>query len=293
MTYKYTCCKADNGKTVKQIIAENFSVTSRSLSKLKFSGGIALNGQTVTVRHEVYDGDILTLTFTDINSSQIKPENISLDIIFENSDILAVNKPSAMPTHPSAGHYSGTLANAVMFRYRGVPFTFRPVTRLDGDTTGIVLIAKNAPVCAKLSELLANGNLQKQYLAICENVPEPKSGSIDAAISREPGSRIKRRVSPDGKSAVTFYETLKVLGGGKYSLIRCFPKTGRTHQIRLHMSHIGCPLYGDFLYGTQNSDTERALLHCEKLSFSLDGKNVTEIVAPMPQDFKDFISKHE
>lgn len=293
MTYEYICKKSDVGKTVKQLISENFSVTSRSLSKLKFSGGIALNGKVVTVRHTAAEGDILTLTFTDTNSSRIKPENIPLDIIFENSDILAVNKPSAMPTHPSAGHYSGTLANAVMYYYRNAPFTYRPVTRLDGDTTGIVIIAKNAPVCAKLSELLANGNFEKQYLAICENVPEPKSGLINAPISREPESLIKRRISQDGKSALTFYETLKTLGGGKYSLVRCRPKTGRTHQIRLHMSHIGCPLYGDFLYGRQNSASERALLHCEKLKFSPDGKTTLELHAPIPRDFEDFISKHE
>ncbi len=291
MNYTYKCTQNDTGKSVKQLIYENFSLSSRTLSKLKNTGGIALNGTNVTVRKAVSEGDVLTLTLSEKSDSNLALWDFPIDIICETKDFLAVNKPSAMPTHPCPNNRTHTLANAVMNYYKDKDFTFRPVTRLDGDTTGVVLIAKNAPACAMLSKFLTEGSMEKQYLAICRNVPSLPCGAIDVPIARQEGSVIKREVSPLGKNAITEYEVLKVLQGGKYSLIRCFPKTGRTHQIRLHMSHIGCPLYGDFLYGTQIAN-ERALLHCERLTFpSLSGNGeFVEIYAPLPEDFEIFLS---
>ncbi len=289
MEYTYNCNSFDNGKTVKQLISENFALSSRTLSKLKNTGGITLNAEIVTVRKTVKCGDVLMLSLSEKSVSNLSYWDFPIDIICETQDFLAVNKPPCMPTHPCPANRTHTLANAVMNYYKNTDFTFRPVTRLDADTTGVVLIAKNAPACARLSKFLADGSIKKQYMAICNGVPSSLRGIIDAPIARQEGSVIKREISPCGKSAVTEYETVKVLQNGKFSLVRCFPKTGRTHQIRLHMSYIGCPLYGDFLYGTQIAD-ERALLHCEKLIFpSLSDKaKLTEIKAPLPRDFLEF-----
>lgn len=293
MQLEYICTPEDSGKTVKQIISENFSISSRTLSKLKNSGGIILDGINVTVRKNVNSGSVLKLFLYESGSKSIEPWNCPIDIIYEDKNILAVNKPSAMPTHPCASSRTQTLANAVMYYYRGESFTFRPVTRLDADTTGIVLIAKNAVACAALSSNISVGTIKKQYIAICRNVPNPLCGVVDAPIARDSESIIKRKISESGKCAVTRYETVKILDGGRYSLVRCFPETGRTHQIRLHMSHIGCALYGDFLYGIQENN-ERALLHCEKLTFpSPDEKmHSLTLTAPLPSDMTEFLKEY-
>ncbi len=288
MLLEYKADKSSAGKTVKQIIYEHFSLSSRLVTKLKNSGGIRVNGENVTVRYELCENDVLSLMLDEENASSIEPVDIPLDVIYEDEYILAVNKPSAMPTHPSYKHHTDTLANGVMYRYRALTFTFRAITRLDEDTTGVVLIARDANTAQKLSLLMKNGKIRKQYLAICDSTPKEIKGVIDAPITRDEASVIKRKISPEGKSAVTEYEVLRVLCDGK-CLIRLFPKTGRTHQIRLHLSHIGCPINGDFLYGVQKAN-ERALLHCEALSFihPVSGEEIL-LKADMPEDMKEII----
>lgn len=287
MLLEHTADKSSAGKTVKQIIYEHFSLSSRLVTKLKNCGGIRVNGEVVTVRYILKENDILTLSVDESESSDIEPCDIPIDVIYEDEYILAVNKPKAMPTHPSYKHHNDTLANAVMYRYRSTPFTFRAITRLDEDTSGVVLIAKDANTAQKLSKQMANGKIQKQYLAICDNVPVELCGTIDAPIARDETSVIKRKVSPDGKKAVTEYEVIEKYDNGK-CLIRVYPKTGRTHQIRLHLSHIGCPINGDFLYGVQVGN-ERALLHCEALEFvhPVTGSK-TSIKADIPEDMRKF-----
>jgi len=288
MRLEYITDKNSHGKTVKQIIYEHFSLSSRLVTKLKNSGGICVNGENVTVRYVLRENDVLTLRLDEENSSDIEPVDLVLDVIYEDKYILAVNKPSAMPTHPSYKHHTDTLANGVMYRYRHSPFTFRAITRLDEDTTGVVLIARDANTAQKLSLLMKNGKIKKQYLAICDNTPKKTKGIIDAPIARDETSVIKRKISQDGKSAVTEYEVIQRFDDGK-CLMRVFPKTGRTHQIRLHLSHIGCPINGDFLYGVQKAN-ERAQLHCEALSFiHPETGEETEIKAQIPADMRVFI----
>lgn len=291
MLLEYTTNKNSVGKTVKQIIYEHFSLSSRLVTKLKNSGGIRVNDENVTVRYVLKENDVLTLSLDEENTSSIEPIDLPLDIVYEDEYILAVNKPSAMPTHPSYKHHSDTLANGVMYRYRHLPFTFRAITRLDEDTTGIVLIARDANTAQKLSLLMREGKIRKQYLAICDNTPKEKSGIIDAPIARDDTSVIKRKVSQSGKKAITEYEVMQTFCDGK-CLIRLFPQTGRTHQIRLHLSHIGCPINGDFLYGVQVAN-ERALLHCESLSFvhPQTGEKIL-VKADMPEDMKVLCEKH-
>ena len=287
MLLKYTCTKSDVSKSVKQIIQARFSLSSRTLSKLKNTGGILVNGNTVTVRHILCEGDELTLTLSDEQNQNIKASNIPLDILYEDDYILCVNKPFNMPVHPSAGHHDDTLANAVLYRYRENPFTFRAITRLDGDTTGIVLIAKDA-LCA---QRLMQSEIKKEYCAVISGVPKNKEFTVDAPISRCPDSVIKRMVDSNGKEAVTNFIFDSSSTSAKYSLIKAFPITGRTHQIRLHLSYAGFPIYGDFLYGEQ-VDGVRTLLHCSCLKFRhpITYKEMS-VSCEIPEDMKKIMKK--
>ncbi len=289
MRLEYTATAEDAGKNVKQIIEREFSLSSRTLSKLKKSGGIKVNEKNVTVRYFLQVGDTLTLCIDDVPSENIEKVNIPLDVLHEDDDILVVNKPLGMPTHPSQGHHDDTLANAVMYRYRNMDFTFRAITRLDGDTTGVVLIARNALSAQRLTDSLQNGSIKKEYAAVVLGIPKEEKGVIDAPIARCEDSIIKRKVSTGGKSAITEYELELTTNDGRYSLVKAYPVTGRTHQIRLHLSHIGSPIYGDFLYG-EPIDGVRAYLHCRCLTFThpMTGQIMT-VTAPLPDDIREIM----
>lgn len=271
-----------DGCDIKFILKNYFKFSDNLITRLKKGDGILLNGKKEFVIKRVKTGDVLKLNFLEEGSPGIIPENIPLDILYEDEDILAVNKPGNMPTHPSIGHYGGTLANAVMYYYKDIPFTFRAVTRLDRDTSGVVIIAKNAPCADRLSKQLISGTFKKEYVALCVGTPAEKRGQICAPIKRAGDGIIKRCVAEDGKYAETEYEVIDTLG--KFSLIRLYPKTGRTHQLRLHLSHIGTPIYADFLYGT-DVDGERIRLHAQNISFihPFTGQEL-KISAPIPDD---------
>lgn len=289
MLLKYKAKSDDAGKSVKHIIEREYSLSSRTLSKLKRNGGIRVNGCVVTVRFCLSENDVLTLSLDDTPSEKIEKVDIPLDVLYEDNDVLLVNKPLAMPTHPSQGHHNDTLANAVMYRYRDTDFTFRAITRLDGDTTGVVLIARNALSAQRLTDSLKQGGIRKEYAAVVLGKPENKSGIIDAPIARCEDSVIKRKVSIDGKNAITEYVLEMTTSDGLYSLVKAFPVTGRTHQIRLHLSHMGYPIYGDFLYGVP-IDGVRAYLHCRRLTFTHPtSKEILTVEAPLPQDIKEIM----
>ena len=256
--------KENHGKTVKQILCGQLKLSARLISRLKVPGGMVLNGENVTVRAMVSENDILKISPPPRRSENVIPVNIPIDILYEDDEILAVNKPQDMPVHPSLHNYDNTLGNAVMYHYNNPDMVYRAVTRLDRDTTGIVLIAKTQRAAAALSKQLIAGKIIKTYYCITENIPNPLYGEINAPIKRERESIIKRCVSPDGQNALTKYEVLNPVNG--HCLIKVNPVTGRTHQIRVHLSHIGCPLKNDFLYGSQNGDMP-FLLHCGNLEF--------------------------
>ncbi len=289
MLLRYTAKTEDNGKTVKQIIGREYALSSRLLSRLKNCGGIKVNGKTVTVRYVLSQGDELTVESTDDKSENIEPSNIPLDVLYEDDSILVVNKPLGMPTHPSQGHHGDTLANAVMYRYRGENFTFRAITRLDGDTTGVVLVARNQLSAQRLTDSLMCGRIEKEYTALVDGIPKEEKGSIEAPIARCEDSVIKRKIDDNGKYALTHYCLERVCPDGLHSLVRAFPVTGRTHQIRLHLSHIGVPIYGDFLYGNP-VDNVRAHLHCSRLTFPhpITGEKMC-VSAPLPDDIMAFL----
>lgn len=272
-----------NGKTIKSVIRNHLDISAAILTKLKkYPDGILVNGEHKNVNAVLISGDILTLNIRDNSSQNIQPVDIPLDILFEDDEIIAVNKPRNMPTHPSQNHHGDTLANGIMYYYKNTSFTFRPITRLDRDTSGVVLIAKNQLSASILSHQMQNFKISKQYIALCHGVFENKQGTIDAPIARIDGSGILREVSESGKSAITQYQVISEKDG--LSLVKLFPKTGRTHQLRVHLSHIGHPIYGDDLYGSPIKD-KQTLLHCKKISFIHPGTNKpTQITAPIPDD---------
>ncbi len=273
-----------DGAEIKYILRNNFHVSERLITKLKSQGKILLNGKREYVIKTVSEGDTLKIVLPPSSPGCIVPKYAPLDILYEDEDILAVNKPAGMPTHPSVRHFEDTLANAVMYYYKDTDFTFRAVSRLDRDTTGVTVIAKNAVCADLLSKIMRKGDFKKEYTALCVGIPEKKKGRIDAPIRRSGEGIIKRCVAPDGKPALSDYEVIGEKDG--FSLLRLFPKTGRTHQLRLHLSHIGTPILGDFMYGTEIPG-ERIRLHCKKVEFPhpFTGETLS-ISAPLPDDMK-------
>ena len=279
MKKEYIISKENSGQTVRDFLRSTLGFSARTLKNLKYNGNITADGKAVHANFVLQENAHLVLEFPDEVSETITPEDIPINIIYEDDDFLAVNKPYGMPSHPSQNHHLGTLANAVMFKYRHTPFVYRVLTRLDIDTTGVVIIAKNAVFANSFQKC----DIKKEYLAVCVGSPCPKKGTIEAPIGRAEGI-IKRCVTKDGKPSLTEYEVLDE--NDSLSLVRAVPITGRTHQIRVHMAHIGCPLLGDYLYGKEIPG-ERTRLHCEKLTFihPMTGK-VTVLTAKVPDDIK-------
>ena len=245
---------------------------SMALIKEAKYGGILLNGQAVTVRAAVQRGDKVEILLREEKSENVEPMDIPLRVLYEDDDIIAVDKPTNMPTHPSRGNSLPTLGNAIM-GYFGGDFVFRSVNRLDRDTSGIVVIAKNRISAYKLSESMKRGLWKKKYHALISGVPSEKSGVIDAPIAREAEGQLKRVVSNVGKRAISEYRVIEEYCDS--ALCEVILYTGRTHQIRVHMAHIGHPLVSDFLYGDR-CDREY-FLRCKEITFPhpKTGENVT------------------
>ncbi len=269
-----------NNKTVKYILFNYLELPDKLVADLKKGEFIKVNNEKCTVRKELKTGDVLKITIPETEKSDILPIKGELDILYEDEDIIAVNKPANMPTHPTKYHIDDTLANLVC-GYLGDSFVFRAVNRLDKDTTGVVLIAKNRYSAEMLNRQIRNKEIQKEYIAICEGIIE-QSGQIEENIKKETERGIKRIISPDGQYAKTEYFPVK--SQDDHTLVKLSPKTGRTHQLRVHMAHIGFPLYGDYIYGKEK-DT-RTLLHCGEMVFSHPHtKEKMCIKAHLPNDF--------
>ena len=282
-----------NGMLIRDILKNKIKFSNAIITFLKTRDrGIVLNGERVTVRKTVKTGDTLEIEYTDDQSlaekSEIIPTHLPLDILYEDDDIILLNKPPFMPTHPSQNHYTDTLANALRYYFdsKDIPFIFRAVNRLDNATSGIVLVAKNRFAAKILSQSIYNREISKSYLAILNGTPEILEGEICAPIKREQESIIKRTVSEDGAYSLTKYKTL--LSGDMFSLVEASPITGRTHQLRVHFAHIGNPICGDTLYGYPSHFIARQALHAYKISFAhpTNGKLLT-IKAKLPQDMLD------
>ena len=290
-TFHYTISTEYNGQTLLSFLKHK-SYSSQIITHLKRTeNGILLNGEWGRVRDILQAGDELTIQLTEEDSSDnIVPVKLPLDIIYEDEDILVVNKAANTPIHPSQGNYDNTLANAVAYYYqqKNETFTYRCINRLDRDTTGLLIIAKHMYSASLLSEMVANHEIHREYLAIATG-EVPETGTIIAPIGRVDGSTIERHVDEmQGDYACTHYKRLDYNNG--YSLVSLKLETGRTHQIRVHMKHIGHPLPGDFLYNPDYSVIKRQALHSHRLVFKhpITGESL-EFVADLPMDMKKII----
>lgn len=260
----------------------------------KIPESILVNGKWCYVNERLSAGDHLTVHLIETEASaNIVPCQIPLDILYEDADILIINKPAHMPVHPSLNHYEGTLANGVAYYYerQGIPYVFRCTNRLDKDTSGVILLSKHMVAAGILSAMIARRDIKREYLALVSQgrEPLPCEGTIDAPIARCSDSLITRCVDfQKGEKAVTHYRKLKEKNG--YDLISLHLETGRTHQIRVHMSHLGHPLLGDSLYHGNLELIARQALHSYKLSFKHPiTKEAMTFTAPVPPDMKRLI----
>ncbi len=268
------------GVPVKTLLRER-GVSTGLLRRLKVSGGILCEGRPLNVTAPLAAGQRVTLRLTEPPAAVRPVATAPLRVVWEDDHLLAADKPAGMPTHPSAGHPADTLANAVAF-YR--PGGVHPVTRLDRYTSGLTLFARHAFAAAALSGQCQAGTLQKTYYAVTCGVPDPPQGEVALPIAREQGSVLRRTVSPEGKPALTRYRVLSERQG--LALVELHPVTGRTHQLRVHMAALGCPLLDDFLYGAERPG-RHFLLHCGGLSF-LHPVTGEPISLQIPPPFGDF-----
>ena len=291
--YNHTVTEEEYGLTINQILKANYKFSSRFKTKIKFQSLVDLNGTPTPgfIKPEV--GDVISIRLPE-ESSDFPPEDIPLDIIYEDDDIIAVNKQPGIIVHPTKGHPTHTVANAVM-KYMidsGQSFKIRFANRIDMDTTGIIIVAKNANAQNEISNQMRNGTIIKKYIALVEGVID-KDMTIDLPVGRPSQESIQREVMTEGgKDAVTDIKVLE-----KYSdhtLIECTIHTGRTHQIRVHLTHIGHPLAGDELYGGSDKLINRQALHSYylELKHPMTGDNLI-IESDLPEDIKNAIKKLE
>lgn len=291
------------GLLLRTYLCRELGLSHRLLARLKATeGGILLDGQPVTVRAVVHGGSQLTLALEDVSCAPtVTPSGVMPPIVYEDDDMLVCNKPGTMPTHPSHGHTDDTLANAVAaydMRRDGRIRVFHPITRLDRETSGIVLIARGPLAAARLSDAMHDRRIQKTYLAVLDGHLPQESGTIDAYIRRAHESIILRTVChPEDEgahAALTHYRTLAtwMQNGRPRSLVEARPETGRTHQLRVHFAHMGAPIAGDGLYGVSYTESRppRQCLHAYSLTLHhpTTGEPMT-LTAPLAHDILRYI----
>ena len=287
---EWQATKESEGRLLREFLFEQ-SVSKAALTDIKFNGGlIAVNGKEVTVRHLLREGDRVLVRFPQEQPSEgLAPEQLPLDIVYEDDYVLVINKAPYMNTIPSREHPAGSVANAVLGHYKktGINSTFHVVTRLDRDTSGLLLIAKHRHIHYLLSEQQKQRRIKRTYEALVYGSVSG-DGVIEEPIGRKTTSIIEREVRSDGQYALTSYASLG--GFGRFSHVELNLGTGRTHQIRVHMSYIGHPLLGDSLYGGSRDDIGRQALHCKRLEFyhPISGERIVFRKA-MPEDMKKLL----
>lgn len=279
------------GKTIREVLQRELGYSSNLIKKLKFSeNGILVNGEFRTVRYELAEDDVLSLKVEDSAadvSPYTIPADLPLDVVFEDAWITVVNKPADMPAHPSLGHQLDTVSNALAWRYRENPYVFRPVNRLDRDTSGCMLTANTRDASYKMYTAMTTGQIAKTYFAVLDGVPPEKTGRLTSWMHRKAESIIEREETapdtPDAKIAITDYHVL--WEDGTHAVVIAHPITGRTHQIRVQFAGIGCPVTGDDLYGVASPHIGRHALHSYRTSFPhpADGR-IVAVTAPLFAD---------
>ena len=256
-----------------------------------YPDGILLDGVHATTADKARAGQVLSILVSDRADGDLVPARGEVDIVYEDGDLLVVNKAAGVAAHPGPGHHDDTLGNFLTHHYknRGEPFVYRPAHRLDRNTSGLMVVARHAHAQELLKGQLHTGDFRRTYLAVCQGVPPEEEGVIEAPIGRADGSVLRREVRPDGANAVTRYKVMSTNKGR--GLVRLELETGRTHQIRVHMAWLGCPLVGDFLYGVEDRTLiGRTALHSWQLSLTqpLTGERL-ELTAPVPEDMLNLL----
>ena len=291
MILEYKVKKTDNYMNLKELLKTYFQISDRLLIKLKNNRKIFVNGNFAFVNMGLNVGDNISIFIDFIeNNSNIVPNAIPLDIVYEDDTLLIINKPTGIPVHPSMEHYTDSLSNGVRFYFDKIRLhkKIRPVNRLDKDTSGLIVFAKNEYIQECLVRQMKTKQFVKEYIAICDGIFDNKFGTINAPIARKENSIIERCVSEAGDTAITHYEIINTYTN--YSVVKCTLETGRTHQIRVHMAYIGHPLLGDTLYSSPSTIINRQALHAYKIKFIHPiTKQKLEFTAQIPADFENLI----
>ena len=288
----------DNERIDRYVCSALADFSRSYIQKLIEDGKVTANGKCIKASYKVKPYDEISVTTPDSVIPDIVPEDIPLDILYEDDDVIVVNKPKGMVVHPACGHYEHTLVNALMYHCKddlsGINGVMRPgiVHRIDKDTSGSLIICKNDNAHENIAKQLEEHSLKREYVAIVTGVIDENEGTIDKPIGRSTSDRKKMAVTPSGKRAVTHYEVIERLDG--FTLVKCRLETGRTHQIRVHMASIGHPVAGDCVYGNGMKtpvDTHGQALHAKILGFvhPVSGKYI-ETDAPVPEYFERFIN---
>lgn len=287
--FEYQITAAEEGRKIGDFLREK-GYSRHLLRQLKETeDGLLRNAQPTFTTVALKAGDRIRVRLLEKaeGSEAIMPAPLPFEIVYEDEDLLVVNKPADMPIHPSFQNHGNTLADALTWHYQqhGEDFVYRCINRLDRDTTGLLLVAKHLLSASILSDMVGKREIHREYLAIVKGIP-PENGTISAPIGRKKGSAILREVNFEtGEPAVTHFARLEIRNG--LSLVSLKLETGRTHQIRVHMGYIGCPLIGDYLYYPECSRISRQALHSHRLSFlhPITGKALS-FTAPLPEDME-------
>ena len=299
--YEFYVDENQKGTRIDLLLSTNLEGTSRSfIQKLFEKGNIKVNGELCTSKkYKVSENDMVEITIPEPEMLTVEAENIPIDIVYEDDDVLIVNKPKGMVVHPAVGNYTGTLVNAIMYhcgnRLSSINGVIRPgiVHRIDKDTSGLLMIAKNDKAHESLSAQLAEHSITRKYIALVYDNIKEDEGTVDAPIGRDPKNRLRQAVTDlNSKRAVTHYKVLERFG--KYTLIQAQLETGRTHQIRVHMSYIKHPLVGDLVYGPkkQSIAVEGQMLHAKILGFVHPSTGeYMEFDSELPEYFEEILRK--
>ena len=282
-TLSYLVPPEDDGRLLRRLIRGRMGVSSHVFSSLKVLGGVTVDGVPTRADQKIAAGQVIRLTLTD-SEPGAEPDPTPVDVVYEDEDILIVNKPAPLPCQSSSRQEGMALENRLAARY-GAPYVFRLVNRLDKGTSGLMAVARHAHAQMILTRTLHSDNFAREYLAVVVGRPPRSEGIVDAPIAKAPGATVRREVSPEGKPARTHYRLLEARDG--LSLLQLRLETGRTHQIRVHMQSLGCPVWGDFLYGTEVPELPgRFALHSFRIALRhpLTGQPLL-FVAPPPPEF--------
>ena len=278
--------KDNKYQNINQILKQEFHISARLLHKLIVSKQVLLNGSIVDTRSLVTNGDIVIIDLDfEEESENIVSTPMKLDIVFEDDGLLILNKPAGIAVHPSILHYENSLSNGIKFYFEsiGLKRKIRPVNRLDLNTSGLIIFAKNEYIQECLIQQMNNHIFQKEYIAIVSGYFDQPCGTINLPIARKENSIIERCISSDGQEAITDYSVIKTFP--EYSVVKCTLKTGRTHQIRVHMAAIGHPLLGDTLYGVSSPFINRHALHSYRICFIHPiSHEKLEFICKLPKD---------